>query len=213
MDPTKAPAIDPSVLFDDYYYWRTFTKARPISVTLTPPAITPARLRPFEQLSRWCAEQGLHAREWLYSLFAVRCWVYWPPLTHLRSPAHLKRVRRGDHWPTDRYRERVLAEAGQSDAARQFNPNTDLLETVEEAKRYHLRANDVTACMAVMHDETFGWHPRSTVCARCPGQRSCREKLAREAPAALAVREGADAQRTRQLALLRGANRVGNLTR
>jgi hypothetical protein len=175
--------------------------------------VSPAKLRPFVALSAWCAERGLNAREWLYTVFAARRWVYWPSPAQLRSPTILKRVRAGERWPTDLYRARVLAEAGKSDAQRGFDPNVEILETVEEAKRYYLRTNDVQACMAGMQVETFGWHPRSTVCARCPGGEACKALLARVAPAAVAVREGADVKRARQIAILRGVNSMGSSNR
>jgi len=209
MDPTKAPAVDPAVLFSDYYHWRGYTAVGQTKRAGCP-RLTPKTLQPFVALSAWCAEQVLHAREWLFTLFAARRWLYWPPPAQLRSAAHLKRVRSGERWPTDLYRERVLAEVGKSDVQRAFDPNVEISETVEEAKRYYLRANDAQACMAVMRVETFGFHPRSTVCARCPGAATCRDLLGKVAPATVAVREGADVQRVRHSALLRGVNQVGS---
>ncbi len=211
-DPTTSPPVPAEVLWRDYYYWRSHTsifrqalRRHPVA----PPKLTPASLRPFERLSSWCAERGLNGREWLFSVFAARRWMYYPKPAQLQSEKVLKDVRAGKAWwPTDLYRQRVLEEAGKTDCQRQFDPNVDLLPAVEEAKRYHLRGGQgFLECMEAMSVETFGWHPRSTVCARCPGQAACRAKLEAEFPAALDVRLGkATPEQARARAILRGAN-------
>jgi hypothetical protein len=113
----------------------------------------------------------------LYSLFTARRWLFAPKLhlSHLQSEKHIPKFRR----PRDMalFRQRVTEEAALSYDADNFDPNRDINATAENAKRYYLRFNDTVGCMQRMDDETFGFHPRSLVCARCPAKAECQVKL------------------------------------
>lgn len=58
-----------------------------------------------------------------------------------------------------------------------FDPNRDISGTTEAYKRRHLMDGDPQLCMERMSVETFGYHPRSLVCARCPLAQACAGRL------------------------------------
>ncbi|OGO08161.1 MAG: hypothetical protein A2Y61_00315 [Chloroflexi bacterium RBG_13_60_13] len=169
-------------LFRDFCFYRQYTahvqqikKERPYLRDLKD---TPDRLRLFDQMARWCEAREINPREWVYSLFVTRRWLFCPRIepAHLLSEKHLPRFREISDFGL--YRQRQLEQ--QSIAApdvHTFDPNRDLSHTAEETKAAHLRGGQPAACMEAMFIDTFGYHPRSAVCSQCHVVEQCRALL------------------------------------
>jgi len=171
------------LLFADYCYYRQHTahiqklkRERPYLRDLKQ---TPARLKLFARMAKWCGDQKIEPREWLYTLFVARKWLFCPKLdsAHLQSKKHLPRFQQYHDYTLFRQRQMEQQTVAAASATSTFDPNRDLSHTAELAKRHYLYQNDTRACMDRMQDETFGFHPKSTACARCPAANECREKL------------------------------------
>lgn len=168
-------------LFSDYCYYCRYTvqvQNRRKGRSLRDLKETPARLKLLAHMAKWCGAQGINARSWLYSLFVSRRWMFCPALksTHLQSKNHLPKYR--DLRDFGLYRQRLLEQASiPAPAVTTFDPNRDLSHTAEETKAAYLRFGRSVACSAAMVLDTFGYHPRSAVCARCPEAKGCRDRL------------------------------------
>lgn len=170
-------------LFGDFQYYRQhttyFRAQRERRPYFSPLKATPARLKVLEEMAVWCVGRGIDPREWLYSLFAVRHWRF-PPLlesSHLQSEKHLPRFQAIEDY--DLYRRRLYETESPAARQRRFDPNRDLSHTAELAKTQYLRTGGPGQCMAVMAEETLGYHPESGVCRICSGARQCADLLVR----------------------------------
>jgi len=119
----------------------------------------------------------LNPRLWLYSLFVSRKWLFAPKLepSNLLSEKHLPKFQRLKDYSF--YRQYQQVQEALNPSPDSFDPNRDLSSTAEQAKRYYLAAGNAAECMNRMRDETFGFHPKSTVCCNCPAASECRESL------------------------------------
>ena len=170
-------------LFRDYCYYRQHTahvqklkKERPYLRDLKE---TPARLKLFAHMAKWCEDQGINPREWVYSLFVSRRWLFCPKLdrAHLQSKKHIPKFRQLRDYIL--YRKRQMEqESVEAPGPEVFDPNRDMSHTAEDAKAAYVRVGQYVICMANMATETFGFHPKSAVCARCLAAKECQEKLA-----------------------------------
>jgi len=180
MDKTEAWK-----LFTDYTYYRrqtaNYTQAKakhPIRDYLP----KPERLQIFEDMLVWCREKMIDPRLWLFHLFEVRLWTFAPPLTPVRrAKAHFQSdkmlPRYGEllkRHVLDRYVARI---AEPTDPEKAYDPNRDLLQSVEDRKNFYLRYGQVNRCMRSMLVETLGFHPRSKVCQKCSAREECLHKL------------------------------------
>jgi hypothetical protein len=183
-------------LFQDFCYYRQRTaniqrikKEKPYMRDLKE---TPVRLKLFARMAKWCEDRGFSPSEWLYSLFVSRRWLFCPKLdaAHLQSQKHIPKYRAlRDH---SFYQERQMErDSMQAPSLTTFDPNRDLSHAAENAKRTYLASGRVDECMARMVVETFGYHPRSGVCVRCPAAQVCLGQLQRSvAFDVLALRQG-----------------------
>lgn len=135
------------------------------------------RLSAFEGLQEWCAEHQVDARRWLCSLFEARRWLFAPPLNQLKSKKHLKRYSKMDTIPVFRNRIQQERQTRLNTAGEVFDPNRDLSASAETLKRRYLTLSTYDRCIEKMDDETYGYHPRSTVCQECPAQHTCSTML------------------------------------
>lgn len=169
-------------LFKDYCYYRSHTanikRIKQQKPYLRDPKPTPTRLKLMAHMAAWCQARGFSPSEWLYSLFVSRRWLYCPKLdkSHLQSEKHIPRYKQlRDHAL---YQQRqVELEATAAPSLSTFDPNRDLSHTAEDSKRAYLATGQMETCMARMGVETFGYHPKSSVCARCPIASACLAQL------------------------------------
>lgn len=139
-------------------------------------------LPPLQIMDAWCQAQGLDSRRWLYHLFRKRNWLFSPRLDQLvPSKRHFKKALADYARVTDTPAfEAVLSrglEASRRAAGTDCNPNRDLIAMAEERKRIYLGEARPDKCMYNMLSETYGYHPRSTPCARCPVTYQCAAQL------------------------------------
>lgn len=170
------------MLFDDYRYYRNCTahtqrqkRERPYLRELK---VTPPRLKLLAEMVEWCRDRGIEPRQWLYSLFVSRKWLFAPKLErgHLCSEKHLSKFQKITDYTIFRRRQ-INQQNLESLSTNSFDPNRDISQASENAKRRYLLHNDVQSCMSRISDETYGYHPRSVTCARCPAQVECRDRL------------------------------------
>ena len=141
---------------------------------------TGPRLVLFGAMVTWCKQRKIPARQWLYSLFAARRWMFAPKVEEsaLLSEKHLVRFKEfADYDFYAKYIKRIDNLKKLNDPKAGFDPNKDLSTTTEEAKRWYLSEYGATECRRHMFSETFGYHPLSRVCARCSGQTECLQEL------------------------------------
>lgn len=144
---------------------------------------TKPRLKAFDEMARWCAREGVDARLWLYSLFKARAWMFSPrmdqliPRTEKTRKKALARYHQLGEVPV--FHERIHREvyAQRVKAGTEWDVNRDLTNAAESLKRRYLAENDARRCLEEMQTRTFGYHPRSVVCARCPLQGECAAAL------------------------------------
>lgn len=134
------------------------------------------------RLDEWCRAHGLDSRRWLYYLFRKRHWLYAPPLHQLiPSKRSLKKAladyaAMGDApvYAATIYRE---TEAVRRQTGADFDVNRDVSAMAEARKRIYLGEGRPDKCIEQMLTETYGYHPKSVVCARCPVWRDCAARL------------------------------------
>lgn len=207
MDPTTE-----AVLCSDYNHWRAQTwhiqkvrKQRPIrdhSLKKTH-AI-------FSAVSRWCGERKIDPRRWIYFRFASRHWKYAPPLDQLipsekGEKKALVAYRLLGETPafSDRIHNEIRFQRDETGIS--WDVNRDISHLAEAIKRRYLATNDWQLCMGRMGDQTFGFHPKSRVCQRCPGAGVCAEHLQRGVPFDIvALRRGDVSLRSCYAAAARG---------
>jgi len=173
-------------LFQDYSYYREQTayyrKAKKQNPYLRPLKATQARLGLFADMVNWCREKKIPPRQWLYSLFEVRVWNFAPKLErgHLLSEKYASKYGDGSQFdlePFTRYvrRENFLERLGKPEHG--FDPNSDINFSTEQAKKDYLARGGPDKCREYMGTETFGFHPKSTVCNKCVDRDKCLNEL------------------------------------
>ena len=173
------------LLWADYGYWRSctahFKKVRKDRPYFTPLKFTDERRALMAQVVRWCGTRTVPPRQWLYSLFASRKWIVSPQLAAgtLCSERHLARFAEFSDYDFFLLRMKALDNLRALLDPATFDPNKDLSATAEQAKRYYRDAGLIQYCIDRMHDETFGYHPGSSVCMDCAGNKACALQLMR----------------------------------
>ena len=135
-----------------------------------------------QAMDEWCRSQGIDSRRWLYYLFRKRKWLFAPKIDQLiPSKKNMAKALAGYAAMTDTpgyaatiYRE---AEASRRQAGTDCDPNRDLIAMAEERKRVYLGEGRPDKCLEQMTTETYGYHPKSTVCARCASSYECAVRL------------------------------------
>lgn len=185
-------------LLDDYNYYRFHTghvhSMRSNGRRILSVKLNKEREASLAKMQAWCGEHDIDPRLWLYSLFKARRWMYSPRFDQLIPGAKTKKkaiARYLELAPSQQqtlFQKRVdreLAEGQQT-----FDPNRDISRVAEELKRkWVVRLNNPEACLEDM-ENTYGYHPQSLVCARCP--------LAAQCAAALQQKVGYDIQALRR---------------
>lgn len=203
-----------AVLCSDFNHWRNQTwhtqqlrKQKPIrNVSLK-------KGQPiFSALNRWCAERKIDPRRWLYFRFASRHWKYAPPLDQLvPAPRSEKKALIAYRLlgETPAFSDRIYSEIQyqRDETGVSWDVNRDISHLAEAIKRRYLATNDWQRCMSRMQDQTYGFHPKSRVCGRCPAASSCAEQLQRGVPFDIvALRRGDVSLRSCYVAAERGTH-------
>lgn len=171
-------------LWDDYSHWHAQTgnyqQRKKKNEYLCPLKATPERLALMHEMKVWCVERNFAPRQWLFTLFAVRRWIFAPHLRRgdLCSEKHIARYKKWRNY--DRYTQRLRdleATKPVGMLGTQFDPNRDINHTSELAKKSYLSRGLESECIANMHTETFGFHPRSEICSICTRKTECEAAL------------------------------------
>lgn len=179
-------------LFEDYKHYRHHT-ANYIRVKKERPYFREMKLRAdrakaLKEMELWCRRKGVDPRWWLYSLFSSREWVAAPkfeqlvPKTKRTEKKALARYEALQEAPL--YAQQITNRIQQDrrDQYTTYDPNRDISGTVENIKRRYLSEHDAQRCVDEMSSVTFGYHPKSLVCARCPLMTECEARLRKTVP-------------------------------
>jgi hypothetical protein len=171
----RGSAESAKVLFDDYnrYMFKTRRVQKQRAQGFRNPYKWNAeRMQLFADLDLWCAERGISSRLWVYGLFALRAWLFGPPLDkrHLCSEKLIPKFQRISERALDGYRSQVNPVAAAPD------PNVEIVEAIEKRKALFLRDGRASDCMRDL-PSTYCYHPRSQHCKTCPVQMECRAEL------------------------------------
>ena len=178
-----------STLLADYNYWRSQTwhtrqlrdrgYLRDHKLKKTAPAFT--------ALGQWCGERNIDPRRWLYFRFAARNWRYAPRLDQLipskrteEQTIHKYKLLKS----TPAFSQRVHEESRfhQEPTGVYWDVNRDISHLAEAVKRRYIATDQLERCMSEMDSRTFGFHPKSRVCQRCPAATECLRRLQAKAP-------------------------------
>lgn len=171
--------ISAEQLFKDYCFYRDETvsikKLKAGGQFFRPMKFTKEREALFNKLISWCGEKQIPVRQWLYTLFVIRRWMFAPKLTegHLCSKNHVPKFYKVDDYAF--YDKYVIQNKAPSKS--KFDPNIDLVESVEARKKELLSIGGGQLCMNFMESETFGYHPKSFVCKGCSDRFLCNDML------------------------------------
>lgn len=170
-------------LWRDYqFYWLQTSNIQRFRATGRPirtPKLTAERYALFASLYDWCVQKEVDPRLWLFALFRSRRWMFapQPKVGHLLSEkfyAAGKYERVIEGGCLDGYR---LYRIGQT--ATGLDPNKDLIPQAEQRKRVYQQNDQSDLCMLMTPSETFGYHPESQWCEKCPRKSECRDRLDR----------------------------------
>ncbi len=173
------PLVTAEELLADYcFYWDhtvNIQRLRQTKPFIKTPKMTPARLAIIRGMMEWCETRMLPPRQWLYTLFGVRRWMFAPKLErgHLCSEKHIPKFRKFKDYKF--YAERLAQVNALHPTIQQqaYDPNVELSYAAELAKETYINQGRASECMEAMATETFGFHPASAVCNRCPESESC----------------------------------------
>lgn len=183
--------MEPQSILDDYNYYRSYTahvqemraKGQYVAEVKMQTKKGEDRRPYFEGMLSFCDEQGLDPKIWLYMLFKIRRWRAAPRFNQL-VPKSKKTLQKNLSIYADlsdlplfqqhraEQRHQAAVEAGEV-----WDVNRDLGYSTEALKRRYLNEGDPERCMDEMEERTFGYHPKSLVCARCPVVTQCTQKL------------------------------------
>lgn len=145
-------------------------------------------------MDSWCIDHGIDSRRWLYWLFARTNFRFAPKLTCLKpSPKReseslqkYQTLRDTPYFSSRLYREKAHQ---RMHAGETFNASRDLSPMAEALKRRYLSAGEPERCIEEMFANrpdshpTWGYHPKSLACVRCPLAQPCAAKLRAAVPA------------------------------
>lgn len=136
----------------------------------------------------WCVARGIDSRRWLYWLFHRTNFRFAPRIAYL-IPNPKKEAEAIERFSTLRDTP-YLAQRLHRDFAREklhsgvgFDPNRDMSPMAENLKRRYLGMGEPERCMDQMFANspdthpTWGYHPKSVACHRCPLAQACMAKL------------------------------------
>jgi hypothetical protein len=164
--------MGPQQILDDYNYYRAYT-ARVQEVKARGGYVGQGEMQTkkgedrapyFERMLSFCGEHNLDPKVWLYLLFKIRKWQAAPRFHQLVTPLFQKKQ--------EAQRSMEMVESGAS-----WDVNRDIGFSTEALKRRYLNAGDADRCLNEMAERTFGFHPKSLVCARCPIAQRCKQQV------------------------------------
>lgn len=167
----------PELLLEDFNVYRAQTKYMAdlidSGVPLKPLKVTPERLKLMQEMADWCQERDLEPRQWLFTLFKSRNWVY--PVKFERGSllSENMRSRYAKMRGLGFFKKRVR----QSKDTGGYDPNVDINGTVEALKFRYASSQQRQRCLDEIFVTTLGWHPDSAQCNSCPLARQCAMKL------------------------------------
>lgn len=170
--------MTPEQLFKDFCYYRDNTanirKLKQDHPYMKALKYTKEREDLFRRLMAWCSEKNIPVRQWVYTLFHVRRWMYAPKLeeSHLLSEKHVAKFHKVKDY--NFYWKYIKEEEQKRNI---FDPNVDIVASVEQRKRELIFKGGSKLCMEFMETETFGYQPRSKICKFCNSWYQCSEKL------------------------------------
>jgi len=170
--------MTPKRLFLDYCYYRDSTlnikKLKQEKPFIRGLVYTEERAVLFNELILWCNAKRIPVRKWLYSLFVTRRWMYAPKLevSHFCSEKHIPKFHKVRDY---RFFNTYLAEKGSKKGV--FDPNIEITLAVEQRKRELLLKGGSKLCQQFMEYETFGFHPKSSICKYCNDWFQCAQSL------------------------------------
>ena len=132
----------------------------------------------FEALDLWCREQHIDARRWVYHLFRIRKWLHAPGLTTLipakkSCASRVAAYREMTDTPFFAATIRQEIENNRLATGAVIDANRDLIPMAENLKRRYLGEGRPEKCLDSIWDGTYGYHPQSLACARCPLTHKC----------------------------------------
>lgn len=172
-------------LFRDYVLYRnqcsSIQSLKDEGTPVRSPGFTDERRELFEEVIEWCRERHIDPRLWVYCLFVSRRWFRPPPIRPMKlARAHFLSTKAIPKYEKffnsnilDGYTKHIEAER----KAPTYDPNVDILPLVEAKKERYLKFHAAESCMAKTPEETFGFHPKSEVCKKCPIARRCYDRL------------------------------------
>lgn len=193
-----------SILLDDYNAYRAHTAYFAQLIQRVPVrSLKMEKARaPLTALIEWCVVRGLEPRRWLYWLFDRSQFRYAPKLNALQPKnevAAIEKYQAMRRTPLlDERLQQARAQVRRADG-RWFDPNRDLSAQAEARKWRYLSEGRPDLCIAAMFDNsegthpTWGYHPASASCPRCPLAAQCAMSLRAAVPAfdPIALRAGA----------------------
>lgn len=151
----------------------------------------------FQGFLDFCKEQNVDPRMWMYMLFKIRGWKAAPKFTQL-VPKSKKTLQKNLNTYAnlsdiplfqkmrDERNHRESVESGND-----WDKNRDIGISTEAVKRRYLNDGDSERCIEEMDERTYGFHPQSLVCARCPLTTQCASIFERKfGPHIAALRRG-----------------------
>lgn len=178
-----------AILLSDYNFWRGQTwhtqeiqrkgYLRNVKLKTAAPALT--------ALAQWCDGKAIDPRRWLYFRFASRNWRYAPRLDQLvpSSRTEAKAVSKYKLLKeTPAFSQRIQQESAyrRDETGVYWDVNRDICHVAEAIKRRYLATSQWERCMNEMTERTYGFHPKSRVCQRCPAAAQCEQRLRAQAP-------------------------------
>lgn len=183
---SEVTARELGALYLDYLSWREQTShALALKITQPfrkPPKLTDERKQALAAMITWSRAAGRDPRVWLFLMFAVRGWKFAPELSssHLIQPKWIEAYakRKSGLSQSPKYRERlVLAQTTAQLPGAIFDPRVDLDGEAEARKERYFLDGDAQRCIDESDVWTYGWHPESTTCSKCPAAKVCQINL------------------------------------
>lgn len=166
-----------TVLFGDYLaYWADTHNVKQMRQqhAVRSPKLTPDREKALDGMETWCEQEGLDPRRWLAALFYSRRFLFAPRWNQLcGGPASRKVYDAKGSLPLH---EQLVRAAPPQPAADDVNPNRDVVPAAEIQKQNFAERGVAAECMVAL-SFTYGWHPKSLICQKCPVAGECRERL------------------------------------
>ncbi|MBN2260701.1 MAG: hypothetical protein JW702_09155 [Clostridiales bacterium] len=166
-----------SILFEDYIFyrehtthWRSFKKDKPYLKKLK---LTEERCSCLKQYVEWCDEHHVPPRQWLYSLFVIRLWLFAPRL-QLNTLCSKKHITKFQKFTDYAFFKEYTGKGNYVMEAPKLS--IDLNLEIEKRKMDVILNSGPETCMDLL-DELGGYHPCSEICIYCDLRFQCAQLL------------------------------------